>query len=67
MAWALKSIAVVFRQSIRETKQFGYGVMIYHTKKNEPENMPKQKDVEPIIFLSKLLTEAEASYWRTEL
>ena len=29
--------------------------------------MPKQKDVQPILFLSKLLTDAETRYWPTEL
>ena len=42
--------------------------MVYHSKGPESEGqIPKQKDVEPILFLSKLLTEAESRYWPTEL
>ena len=36
--------------------------MVYHIKRNNPEKIPKQKEVELIIFLSKLLIEAEANY-----
>ena len=36
--------------------------MVYYTKKNNPEEMPKQKKIKLIIFLLKLLIEAEANY-----
>ena len=36
--------------------------MIYHTKKNNFKKTPKQKEIKLIIFLLKLLIEAETNY-----
>lgn len=46
----------------------GFGVMVYHSKKDASGNLPPgRNDVEPIMFLSKLLSKAESRYWPTEL
>jgi len=54
------------------SKQFGFGVMVYHMQ--DDENGPldhtikgNRSKVQPILFLSKLLTDAETRYWPTEL
>ena len=53
------------------SKAHGFGVLVYHCKKDEePENLeqpPPRTLVEPILFLSKLLINAETRYWPTEL
>lgn len=48
----------------------GFGVMVFHTKrewKDESGKWPARTAVEPIMFISRLLTTAEAVYWPTEL
>ena len=52
------------------SKEFGFGAMAYHNKRrvdNEATEPPKKTEIEPILFLSKLLNEAEVRYWPTEL
>ena len=39
--------------------------MLFHAKENK--YWPSRNDVEPSLFLSKLLTSAEANYWPTKL
>ena len=47
------------------SKEFGFGVMIYHSK---IEKLPiSSTSVEPILFLSRMLTPAESRYWLKEL
>ena len=42
--------------------------MIYHIKKDsDPGQIFNWKDVQPILYLSKLLNKAEQNYWPTEL
>lgn len=49
------------------SKKYGFGVMIYHVK-GDPQVHPfPRTDVQPILFLSKLLNAAELRYWPTEL
>ena len=40
------------------SKEFGFGACVYHLIDGK---------VKPILFLSRLLTEAERSYWLIEL
>ena len=50
------------------SKEFGFGVMIYHLKGNLAKGeYPARKAVEPILFLSRLLHPTETCYWPTEL
>ena len=54
------------------SKKVGFGAMVYHVKEPNASAMsavstPKQKDVEPILFLSRSLSDAETRYWPTEL
>lgn len=52
------------------SKEFGFGAVIFHVKENkkiEPGKWPSRADMEPIMFLSRLLTSAEKNYWPTEL
>lgn len=51
---------------IDASKEFGFGVMIYHSK-TEKLSAPTPTAVEPILFLSRMLTSAESRYWPTEL
>ena len=48
------------------SKEFGFGAHIYHSKEDSPDP-PKQKSQQSILFLSRLLTDAETRYWPTEL
>ena len=45
------------------------GAVIYHVKGNDPEIQayPNRSDIEPILFLSRLISPAESRYWPTEL
>lgn len=54
---------------IDSSKETGMGGMIYHIKEGvvQTGEYPAKKDVEPIMFLSRLLTSAEMRYWPTEL
>lgn len=46
----------------------GFGVIVYHCKKDGDEKVPPtKKNVDPILFLSKTLSQAEGRYWPTEL
>lgn len=52
------------------SNEFGFGAMIFHIAANEalPEGRwPSTTSVQPIFFLSRLLTSAERNYWPTEL
>lgn len=52
------------------SKEFGFGAVIFHVKNNkkiEKGKWPSRTDMEPILFLSRLLTSAEKNYWPTEL
>ena len=44
-----------------------FGAMVYHVKGDNTDGIPRKSLVEPILFLSKLLTSAESRYWPTEL
>lgn len=51
------------------SKERGFGVVVYHIK-GDPDpavNGIKRQDIQPILFLSKLLTTAESHYWPTKL
>ena len=44
------------------SKAFGFGAMVYHSKNKSAQNtsaLSKKTSIEPILFLSQLLTEAE--------
>lgn len=52
------------------SKEFGFGAIVFHTASNEalPDGLwPSSASVQPILFLSRLLTSAERNYWPTEL
>ena len=50
------------------SKEFGFGVQVFHVKGEAPkEKWPARSQIEPIMYLSRLLTSAERSYWPTEL
>ena len=54
------------------SKEFGFSVIIFHVKENVTDEIPAGKwptrsQIQPIMFLSRLLTDAEKNYWPTEL
>ena len=52
------------------SKEFGFGAIVFHIKtgyKLPLGKWPPRTAVEPIMFLSRLLTDAERNYWPTEL
>lgn len=52
------------------SKEFGFGAIVFHTAANEtlPEGRwPSTTSVQPVLFLSRLLTPAKKNYWLTEL
>ncbi len=51
------------------SKEFGFGAVIFHVKEGIKleGKWPAKAAVEPIMFLSRLLTPAEKNYWPTEL
>ena len=49
------------------SKGYGFGVMIYHVKGDPQGDSYPRADIQPILFLSKLLNAAETRYWPTEL
>jgi hypothetical protein len=53
---------------IDASKAHGFGVMMYHVHGN-PDLVKdiNRQDIQPILFLSKLLNDAERNYWPTEL
>ncbi|KAJ5203188.1 hypothetical protein N7449_005267 [Penicillium cf. viridicatum] len=77
MREALVHITVFFdytRQlyaEIDSSKDKGHSAMIFHIKKDwerkDHKKPPPANAVEPIIFLSRLLSPAEQNYWPTEL
>ena len=48
------------------SKRWGFAAMIYHVVGDPEEGFPRT-NVQPILFLSKLLNGAEKNYWPTEL
>lgn len=51
-------------------KEFGFGVVVFHTTTDENlsnRHWPTSSSVQPIFFLSRLLTAAKRNYWPTEL
>ena len=48
------------------SKQRGFGVTVYHVR-GEPGAVFSKNDIEPIMFLSKMLNNSEKDYWSTEL
>ncbi|SLM34971.1 transposon tf2-1 polyprotein [Lasallia pustulata] len=49
------------------SKQWGFGIMVYHVKGDPGGNDFPRKSIQPVMFLSKLLNDAERNYWPTEL
>ena len=54
------------------SKEFGFGIVVFYVKKDADTDIPVGKwpirsQIEPIIFLLRLLTTAERNYWPTEL
>ena len=52
------------------SKSFGFAAMIYHLKQNQVPGIKDRvarTDVQPIMFLSRCLNDAERNYWPTEL
>jgi hypothetical protein len=51
------------------SKAFGFGAVLYHVKDESAsgEGYPKRSQIEPIMFLSRMLGTAERNYWPTEL
>jgi hypothetical protein len=54
------------------SKRHGFGVMVYHMQDDHDGPLDhtakgNRQKVQPILFLSKLLTDAETRYWPTEL
>ena len=52
---------------IDASKRRGFGAVAYHLKSGADVDKPKRTDIEPILFLSRMLNEAEKNYWPTEL
>ncbi|SLM40586.1 probable transposable element [Lasallia pustulata] len=52
---------------INGSKQWGFGIMVYHVKGDPGGNDFPRKSIQPVMFLSKLLNNAERNYWPTEL
>ena len=49
------------------SKEFGFGAYVYHSDEVAEGTSPLQKQRRPVLFLSRLLTDAETRYWPTEL
>ena len=52
------------------SKEFGFAGMVYHVKPSanwDGKGYPPRKSIEPVLFLSRLLIDAETRYWLTEL
>lgn len=43
------------------------GAMVYHFKKPSNNEFPVRSNIEPLLFISRLLTPAETRYWPTKL
>ena len=52
---------------IDASKAYGIGVVIYYLKGDPEGTEIMRSDMQPILFLSKLLNQAEKHYWPTEL
>lgn len=52
-----------------DASKYGVGAMVYHLKGKgiSAGEYPKRSQVQPILFLSRLLKDAETRYWPTEL
>ena len=50
---------------IDASKVWGFAAMVYHVR-NE-KDAPSRGDIQPIMFLSKSINQAERNYWPTEL
>ena len=52
-----------------DASRSGFGAMVYHVKGPSvaPGTYPKRSQVQPILFLSRILKDAENRYWPTEL
>ena len=50
-----------------DASKSGFGAMVYQIKGSLVGNYPKRSQVQPILFLSRLLKDAETRYWPTEL
>lgn len=55
----------VLFMDIDGSKDWEFGVMFFYSKGEKI--LPSSASVEPILFLSKMLTDAEKRYWPTEL
>ncbi|SLM33922.1 Ribonuclease H-like domain [Lasallia pustulata] len=53
--------------NINRSKQWGFDIMVYHVKGDPGGNDFPRKSIQPVMFLSKLLNNAERNYWLTEL
>ena len=51
------------------SKEFGFGAVVFHVKDESTQEgkWPTRNTMQPILFLSRLLTSAERNYWPTEL
>ena len=49
------------------SKAYGFGAMVYHLKGELKTAYPTVSQVKPVLFLSRLLKDAETRYWPTEL
>jgi len=52
------------------SKEFRFGVVVFHLKKDFVISIgkwPTRTQIEPIMFLSRSLTQAERNFWPTEL
>ena len=49
------------------SKVFGFGAMVYHVSGDIVGDYPNRQQIKPILFLSRLLKDAETRYWPTEL
>ncbi len=51
------------------SKEFGFGAVAFHTTEDvlHEAKWPSSTFIQPILFLSRLLTAAERNYWPTEL
>ena len=57
--------------NLNASKEWEFGVYVYHIEGLKAyipiDDIPRQKSRLPIVFLSRLLTDAETRYWPTEL
>ena len=49
------------------SKVFGFGAMIYQISGELDRPYPRRSQIKPVLFLSRLLKDAETRYWPTEL